>query len=108
MRPDTSIHFLTCLYDCPHDAPRAHQKIRNKLVTEIESGSLSSGDRLPGETQLASRFGVTRMTLRQALAAMVNDGLLVRRQDADTFVAENAARRRNMSRLTGFSEDMAH
>ncbi|MBB4663846.1 GntR family transcriptional regulator [Conexibacter arvalis] len=84
----------------------AHQQIRDELIAEIESGALGPGARLPGEIALAKRFGVTRMTLRQALAAMVNDGMLVRRQGVGTFVAQDAARRRNMTRLTGFREDM--
>jgi GntR family transcriptional regulator len=85
----------------------AHQRIRDELVTEIESGSLSPGERRDGENHHAARGGVTRMTVRQALTAMVNDGLLVRRQGVGTFVAENAAQLRNMTRLTGFTEDMA-
>jgi GntR family transcriptional regulator len=84
----------------------AHKRIRDDLVAEIESGGLSARDRLPGEVDLAARYGVTRMTVRQALNNLVNDGLLVRRRGVGTFVAENAAQRRNMSRLTGFSEDM--
>jgi GntR family transcriptional regulator len=85
----------------------AHQKIREALVSEIEAGQLDGGAKLPGENQLAERFGVTRMTVRQALAGMVNDGMLVRRQGVGTFVVENAAKRRNMTRLTSFAEDMA-
>jgi GntR family transcriptional regulator len=84
----------------------AHKRIRDDLVAEIESGVLSARDRLPGEVDLAARYGVTRMTVRQALTNLVNDGLLVRRRGVGTFVAENAAQRRNMSRLTGFTEDM--
>lgn len=84
----------------------AHKRIRDDLVAEIESGALSARDRLPGEVELAARYGVTRMTVRQALSHLVNDGLLVRRRGVGTFVAENAAQRRNMSRLTGFTEDM--
>jgi GntR family transcriptional regulator len=84
----------------------AHQRIHDELIAEIESGVLAPGARLPGEIALAARYGVTRMTLRQALAAMVNDGMLVRRHGVGTFVARNAAKRRNMTRLTGFHEDM--
>jgi GntR family transcriptional regulator len=84
----------------------AHKRIRDDLVAEIESGVLGERDRIPGEVDLAARYGVTRMTVRQALNNLVHDGLLVRRRGVGTFVAENAARRRNMSRLTGFTEDM--
>ena len=85
----------------------AYQRIRDELVSEIESGRMAGGQRLPSETDLAARFGVTRMTVRQALASMVNDGLVVRRQGVGSFVLEDAAQRRNMTRLTSFAEDMA-
>jgi len=84
----------------------AHLRIRNDLMHEIESGMLDGHSRLPGEVELAARYGVARMTVRQALAALVNEGMLVRRRGVGTFVAQNAAKRRNMSRLTGFTEDL--
>ena len=84
----------------------AHKRIRDDLMAEIESGALGGRDRLPGEVELAARYGVTRMTVRQALNGLVNDGLLVRRRGVGTFVVQNAAQRRNMSRLTGFTEDV--
>lgn len=84
----------------------AHSRIRDDLLKGIESGALAGSQRLPGETELAQRYGVTRMTVRQAMTSLVNDGLVVRRRGVGTFVARNAAQRRNMSRLTGFTEDM--
>lgn len=84
----------------------AHVRIRNDLLQEIESGAFNVDQRLPGEVDLAERYGVTRMTVRQALTALVNDGLLVRRRGVGTFIAQGAAKRRNMSRLTGFMEEM--
>lgn len=84
----------------------AHMRIRSDLLKAIESGALAGAQRLPGESELAHKYGVTRMTVRQALSGLVNDGLVVRRRGVGTFVARNAAQRRNMSRLTGFTEDM--
>ncbi|HEC23289.1 MAG TPA: GntR family transcriptional regulator [Chloroflexi bacterium] len=54
----------------------------------IVEGELSPGDRLPPETELAKTFGVSRMTLRQALDNLVRDGLLMRQRGKGTFVAE--------------------
>src|SRR3954452_19929942 len=101
-----SIQPCCCLDHPPMATIPAHKRIRDDLVAEIESGVLGEHARIPGEVDLAARYGVTRMTVRQALNNLVNDGLLVRRRGVGTFVAENAARRRNMSRLTGFTEDM--
>jgi DNA-binding GntR family transcriptional regulator len=87
-------------------ATPTHVRIRNDLLQEIESGAFTVDKRLPGEVELAERYGVTRMTVRQALATLVNDGMLVRRRGVGTFIVQGAAKRRNMSRLTGFMEDM--
>ena len=43
------------------------------------------GDRLPSEAELCERFGVSRMTVRQAVAVLANEGLLVRRRGEGTF-----------------------
>lgn len=42
----------------------------------MESGVLKAGDRLPAERELATRFGVSRATVRQALSALQNAGLV--------------------------------
>jgi DNA-binding GntR family transcriptional regulator len=68
----------------------AHAQIELALETAIERGRLSPGDRLPAERQLAERYGVSRMTLRQALGALEQRGRLVRNKGryGGTFVAE--------------------
>lgn len=68
----------------------AHTQIELALETAIERGRLSPGDRLPAERELAGRYGVSRMTLRQALGALEQRGRLVRSKGryGGTFVAE--------------------
>lgn len=44
------------------------------------------GDRLPSEAELCERFGVSRMTARQAVQLLAHDGLIERRRGAGTFV----------------------
>jgi len=44
------------------------------------------GDRLPSEAELCDRFGVSRMTARQAVQVVAGDGLIERRRGAGTFV----------------------
>jgi GntR family transcriptional regulator len=68
----------------------AHAQIELALETAIERGRLSPGDRLPAERELAGRYGVSRMTLRQALGALEQRGRLVRNKGryGGTFVAE--------------------
>ena len=56
----------------------AVEKLRRALVEEIDSGVHPAGARLGGERELASRHGVSRGTLRQALAALEEAGLVRR------------------------------
>jgi GntR family histidine utilization transcriptional repressor len=64
-------------------------RIKSKLLEQIESGELSSGDKVPSENQLAESFAVSRMTARRALTDLVAEGILLRSQGLGTFVADH-------------------
>jgi GntR family transcriptional regulator len=68
----------------------------NNLRQAIREGTLAPGRELPTEPQLASQLGVSRGTLRQAIAALVQEGLLSRRQGLGTFVVRHTAQLRNV------------
>ncbi|MFZ5823929.1 MAG: GntR family transcriptional regulator [Bacillota bacterium] len=53
----------------------------------IETGELKPGDQFPAELDLVQRYGVARITVRHAIADLVSEGLLMRRQGKGTFVA---------------------
>lgn len=53
-----------------------HHRIAEVLAAEIRAGVHSQGSRLPGEHALTKRFGVSRTTLRQALQALGEEGLI--------------------------------
>lgn len=63
------------------------------------------GDALPSEAELASRFGVSRMTARHAVQRLAQDGIVERRRGAGTFVAAQRLHRR-AGPLLNFTEDM--
>lgn len=65
-----------------------YYQIQRDLVRRIERGEFKVGDQLPPETALAETYGVSRPTVRQALAALVQDGLVERGQGRGTFVAQ--------------------
>jgi GntR family transcriptional repressor for pyruvate dehydrogenase complex len=69
-----------------------HSRTADEVVQQIESlileGVLRTGDRLPGERELARQFEVSRPILRDALKALEARGLLVTRHGGGTFVAD--------------------
>lgn len=66
--------------------PRYH-RIAEALRARIREGELQPGARLDNQRQLARGFGVTLMTLRQALEVLERDHLIERRHGLGTFVA---------------------
>ncbi|MHB1987529.1 MAG: GntR family transcriptional regulator [Acidimicrobiales bacterium] len=82
-----------------------HAQIALALASAIEEGLLQPGDRLPTERELASFFGVNRLTLRQSLAELERRRLVRRSvgRRGGTFVADQAVER-DLSSFAGFSE----
>lgn len=60
--------------------------VRNELRRAIVAGEFPFGSKLPNEDLLAERFGVSRVTIREAARGLIEDGYVVRRQGAGTFV----------------------
>ena len=88
------------------DGSRAlnYVRLRQALLATLESGGLQPGQALPGERELAKQLTLSRVTVRKAIAGLVDDGILTQRQGAGTFVAERIVK--SFSRLTGFTDDL--
>ncbi len=69
------------------------QEIAQRLAAEIRAGKLAPGARLPTEHEMVQAMGVSRTVVREAVAALRADGLVITRQGAGAFVATDAARR---------------
>ena len=65
--------------------PRA-RRVYAALLERVHSGALPPGARLPPHTELAQAFGVAPLTVRQVLAQLEAEGLLVRERGRGTFV----------------------
>src|SRR6185437_236773 len=64
-----------------------YQQIADRLKAEIAGGAFATDGRLPAEREFMTRFGVSRVTVRQAMAQLLRDGQVVRKQGKGTFVA---------------------
>ena len=82
-----------------------YYQIGTILRKKILSGELPATSLLPGEEALAKEYGVSRITVRQALALLEQDGLVIRYRGKGTFVSEKA-RDIEPQKLTGFIEDL--
>ena len=76
----------------PGRVPLKHERISATLAAEITAGRLAPGAQLPGEVALAQRFGVSRTTVRAALAELSEAGLLATRTGKGSFVLPQAPR----------------
>jgi GntR family transcriptional regulator len=68
--------------------PPIFRKIIDRINAGIESGEFARGDAIPSEPELCKQFSTTRMTVRRAIDALVNEGKLFRVQGKGTFVSQ--------------------
>lgn len=82
-----------------------YYQLAETLLEKIQLGDFKSGDQLPAERDLSEQYGISRMTVRQALAYLIREGYLVARQGLGTFVAEPKMAHDPLH-LLGFTEEM--
>jgi DNA-binding GntR family transcriptional regulator len=83
--------------------PLYHQ-LAEQLTAAVADGTLSPGDSFENEVALAARLGLSRPTVRRAIAELVGRGLLVRRRGIGTTVASQVVHRH--AELTSLYDDL--
>lgn len=80
-------------------------QIHNDMKQKIENEEWLVGTKIPSERKLAEHYDVSRMTLRQAVQALIDEGLLRREIGSGTFVTSKKVQE-HMSGISSFTDTM--
>lgn len=83
-----------------------YARIKEELRAAILDGSYKPFDQLPSESELTSRFAVSRITVRQALSDLQKEGLIFKVHGKGSFVSKPKTDQ-DLGRLQGFAEALA-
>lgn len=89
----------------PDSPVSLYVQLRDLLRTRILDGRYPPHHKLPSESEMIRSFGVSRITVRQALNDLDKEGLIFRRHGKGSFVAKQSAFQ-DLGRLQGFGEAM--
>jgi GntR family transcriptional regulator len=81
-------------------------QLQKVIQTWLDAGKLKVDEALPSERDLAEQLGISRVTVRKAIAGLVDKGVLVQRWGSGTFIAPATRVEQPLSRLSSFTEDM--
>lgn len=82
-----------------------YYQIQQHLLAQIHSGELKAGEPVPSEQEISTAMRVSRMTARQALKSLCNQGIAYSLRGKGTFVS-SAKLEKNFRQLLSFSEEM--
>jgi GntR family transcriptional regulator len=83
-----------------------YARLRDQLKAEILRGRRKPGERLPSESEMTAEFGVSRITVRQALGDLQKEGLLVKSHGRGSFVSQPPVAL-GLERLSGLAESLS-
>jgi GntR family transcriptional regulator len=90
----------------PMSAVPLYTQVREIMRRRVLDGTYAPLSQMPSESQMCEAFGVSRITIRQALGDLQKEGLIFKVAGKGTFVAKPKAFQ-SLSRLQGFGEAMA-
>jgi GntR family transcriptional regulator len=84
--------------------PLLSDVVRSELKRAIIEGEFPPTSKLPNEETLCTRYNVSRITLRDAVRGLIEDGYVIRRQGAGTFVTSGPALRNSLDTNFSYTE----
>lgn len=82
-----------------------YQLVKDFIAGHIQNGTWRAGDRLPSESELVGRFGISRMTVNRALRELVEQGRIKRTPGVGSFVADEKPQG-NLLQIARLSDDI--
>ncbi len=92
--------------DTAKGAVPLYAQIYSLLKKDIERGIYGEGDSIPTEMELQERYGVSRITVRQAILALEQEGAVIRIRGKGTIVSHKPKFKETLSRIRSFTNEM--
>ncbi len=86
-----------------------YYQLENVLREKITSGAFGENEQMPTESDLIEEYGISRITVRQALASLAEDGLIERKQGRGTYIAARKTKKGKFAgtiHLTGSLDEL--
>ncbi|MEG1524682.1 MAG: GntR family transcriptional regulator [Clostridia bacterium] len=83
-----------------------YYQLKCQLLDLLNEDILKPGEMLPAEPDMCNQLMISRPTIRQALAELVDEGYLVRFKGKGTFITKPKVRDRFLSKLESFNDEM--
>lgn len=83
-----------------------YKQIKNRIVADIRNQVYKPDSKIPTQEEFAQKYGVSRVTVRQAIVELVQSGVLYTQRGKGTFVRQLPLQYRGFNRLHGFSENV--
>lgn len=77
-----------------------YYQLKNDFIKKIANGTWKAGECISSERELCEIYGVSRMTIRQAIGELVQEGILTRKKGKGTFVCEQKVNQKDMMSFT--------
>lgn len=82
-------------------------QVKSRLTSHIRDNGLAEHSKLPSESELCAKFSVSRTVVREAMAQLVNEGIIYRLQGKGAFVAGRREQQDFVGTSVGFSGELA-